>query len=330
MDIIGRALTVPPPPEKVEAVKEILGSDGILDDRSHAFFLSVLEAGGLFWDPLAPKQTAREIARQAKAAALGQETEEWVESLKRLAWPESRQFRERWVTSLTHQTIRGKQIIPIGPHKRRRPEPEVTYAIQLMDRHLKETTRISAKARRECIAGVLLAIQGSSAGVDDFDPDTGVTPREARSDAIRRRLERAPRPLSDFAYKLVCWRADVKHDPETPYPFCQRFPVELKPGSDGQILVIPFRSPLGVSLERFLPVLDRVIRIRRKAGKLLKPEILEIEINPQGTLRRVIRIPALPRGPWSKEETIWPERQSTDPRARLGGESVRRRRRTAS
>lgn len=280
--------------------------------RDVNFFVSVLVECGLFWSPLPPPgTTAREIGRQARAAISGDEVAPWVARWLEEFAPRDPRLKLKWLTSSMHQTMRGGRLILVGPHRGRRPAREVTVAVQLMDRHLRETTPKSARARRECIAGALLAVEGRSTGMDEPD-ENGRTPREAKADEIRMRLERA-RPLDETSYRLALWRADARLDPNTPFPFRQRVAVELEPRSGGQMVVKPFGGPYGMAWEQFEPLLDRAIRIRRTVGKLLKPELLELEIDPPGRLRRIVRIPGgLPRLPWSEEETIWPRPSPTD------------------
>lgn len=279
-----------PPPERVQGVRDALNGFGLLGELE--FFLTVLEDCGIFWPVLLPpKTTAREVSREARAAVSGRETAAWVgEMLPRVPQPLTRGWIG-WIESLTYQTIRGPRIIPIGPHKRRRSEPEVTHAIQLMDRHLQERWNWKAKARLECIVGVLSAAQGVP----------------VRPAAVRMRLERAPEPLSESVYLFKLWKAAVKLHPNIPFPFHQPVRLELEPGPQGIASAFIGPLPWGISWERYKPVVEEVVRIRRAAGPLQKTEVLELHIDRQGKLLRIMRVP--PRLPWQKGEVLWDRKQ---------------------
>lgn len=160
--------------QQEEKVRATLNDYGINEEESVSFFLCVLRDRGLFWPPQPePKTTARDIERRARKAQSESE--------------------KRQILAGKFQTVRGDRVVPIGPHGRRRPEPEVTYAAQLFDEYLQQALKMPSVRRWACIADVLNAV----GGLGTQGPET-----------IRKRLGRA-RKLRPSEYHLALWRSQV-------------------------------------------------------------------------------------------------------------------------
>jgi len=204
-----------------EAVSQALAGYGVGDQESIDFVLFLVRSHGLTAPPVPkPKTTARQIRQRAQAAVRRQLTAttdaEWVTAA-----------RERYaILSEEFQTVRGDAVIPIGPHERRRPEPELAYAMQLLDHHLEWTGGMPPMDRYCCISDLLRAACGYF-----------VTP-----DTIKHRLARAAagtgpvggeRPLQPSDYELAWWRSqqDAIRPALTTFPWR----VSAKP-DDGMIV----------------------------------------------------------------------------------------------
>jgi hypothetical protein len=132
--------------------------------------------------------------------------------------PDDTSVRRAWIESGAFQVVRGPRILPIATHRGRRPELEVTRALQVADRYLQARgPSVSAKVRHHCLAGVLLAMAGRSfTEMDALEPQRGTTPREDMAHVVRMRLQRAPHPPDEVGYGLLLWEVARTHDPSTP------------------------------------------------------------------------------------------------------------------
>ncbi len=194
-----------------------------------AFVLSVSRSHGLLW-ATKPRvgTTERAIRQQAKKAEAVQVIERELASLPVKASPElqmqrkflkRRKFLERErILAQRYQTTRGEGgdeiFIPVGEHQGRRPDVEVTHAVQLIDECLKRAFSITDWERHEQIAEILNELG---------------TVKNQTGDTIRKRLARAgPLPLSE--YKLALYKFLREVDPKHPpvFPFEIRRPVTIR------------------------------------------------------------------------------------------------------
>ena len=179
---------------RAQAVRETLARHGITATRDVVFVLKVLDSHGLFHAPrLQPGWTGKAITRAAKAAAsalrkkmrAGLETRvdfpttdgargvtgQGARTQEAALWLEAEKVR-----SDRYQTNRGGRLIPIGSHRRRRPEPEVTHALQLLDCHLRHVLKMQTGARLDSLASVLQAADNTQ---DHPDSNGGASAMEA-------------------------------------------------------------------------------------------------------------------------------------------------------
>jgi hypothetical protein len=221
------------------------------------------------------------VGRQARAAASGAATQPWVAAMLRRSNPDDASGRRAWIESGGFQVVRGPRILPIADHRGRRPELEITRALQVTDRYLQARgPSVSAKARHHCLAGVLLAMEGRTVPeMDALEPQRGTIPREDMAHVVRMRLQRAPHPLDEAGYQLLLWEVVRAQDPAAPFPFARRVPVWLHPTADGQTDVeVIVEPPGGLGAAERL-VLDRAIQGRLSAGPIREPgEGLVVEI----------------------------------------------------
>jgi len=173
-------------PEVIGAISRVLKKFDVKDESSLRFVLTVLTDLGLFWEPAPDRKTeARTIRRRAKAATSERAQQE--------------------VLSELYQTVRGGRAIPVGVYARRRPEIELTRAIQLLDYDFEKALKMSASWRWRCIAEILAIVKG----VDD----TTEQYLSSSADQVRKRLERA-QPLDDEDYEIALWYAEKKYSHE--------------------------------------------------------------------------------------------------------------------
>jgi hypothetical protein len=119
--------------------------------------------------------TARDIHRQAEAAALIQQKKTW-RALRGVALQERNSRSEaaaeaarKKVMAQLYQRVRGSAVIPRFPNPEdrrgestgRRPELEVTRFLQVGARYLKEKCEHAPDHYEECLAGVLLRAEGN-------------------------------------------------------------------------------------------------------------------------------------------------------------------------
>ncbi len=201
-----------------DAIRERLGASAADDQETLDFVLFVVRECGLTAE-LTPSvgTTERQIERRAK------EAENWKLTATTDAQWAAAAREARVIRSEAHQRVRGGDIgvalletrragavIAHGPPERRRPEPEWTHAMQLLDWHLEWTLGLRPMARYRCIAAALKAACGLV-----------VTP-----DAVKHRIADA-RPLWHSAYELMRWRSYTDAHPlGPPRPFPYRVPIE--------------------------------------------------------------------------------------------------------
>jgi hypothetical protein len=152
--------------------------------------------------------TARDIHRQAEAAALSQQKKVW-RALKNVAPDERKaqsvsaaQATRRKVNAQLYQRVRGSAVIPrfASPEDRRRetigrrPDLEVTHFLQIGARYLKDECDQTPDHCEECLANVLLRAEGN------------LQPSRSRArkmkDGVHTRLMEAPE-LDDFDYCIA-------------------------------------------------------------------------------------------------------------------------------
>jgi hypothetical protein len=201
-------------PERVRAVKERLMPFGVTAPKHVALIVAVLDQHGLFHEVLTPKEgdKGKEIWRRAKrmAKALcrritnirnGQlPSENLHEAALAQRWDQLGKDRMNLeklkVMSETFQINRGGRIIPrYASLKRRtgtpqgpRSEPEITHALQILDRYLKEECSMRPRSRMECLGDILRS------AMDLRDLPESVIER------VRWRLRDAKTPLDNVDY----------------------------------------------------------------------------------------------------------------------------------
>ena len=225
---------------RARAVQDLLAAYGIRNRRHVATILGVLERLGLFHEVISPtpKELIKEIERRAKrmAAELRRRIINICNGKESPANSQEADLAERWeqlgtdrmrlealkVLSETYQINRGGRITsryasgkgrtgsPQGP----RSQPEITHALQILDRYLEEKypkrthpprrrararsqrrslrkkCSMSTNRRRECLGDVLR----SAMNLRDS--------RQLVIDRVRSRLKAADKktPLDDFDY----------------------------------------------------------------------------------------------------------------------------------
>lgn len=152
--------------------------------------------------------TAREIHRQAEAAALTQRKKTW-QALRGVALQERKARSESAaevartkVTAQLYQRIRGSAVIPRFPNLKdrrvastgRRTELEVTRFLQVGARYLKENCEHMPDHYEECLAGILLRADGH------LQPSTSQIRK--MKDRVHTRLMDAP-VLDEFDYCIA-------------------------------------------------------------------------------------------------------------------------------
>jgi hypothetical protein len=264
----------PIPAEPLAVLAEVLTCQGLTGSLDLPFFVAVGVRWGVFWDPVPPPgTTAREIARRARATVGGPARPPWVQAMLRRWNPDDAQARRAWLESAAFQVVRGPRILPIARHQSRRPEMEVTRALQAGDRYLHaRAPDVSAKARHLCLAGVLLALAGVPiAQMVTLDPERGTTPLDDMTHVVRMRLQRAPHPPDEVGDHLLLWEVVRAQDPTTPFPFTRRVPVWLHPTVDGQGDFEVIVEPPGGLGDADRALLDRAVQDRCRAGPVDAP-----------------------------------------------------------
>lgn len=169
-------------------VRAALNQHNVANEGSVGFFLFVLRSCGLDCAPQPElKTTARALGRRASDAS-------------------ERQRRE--ILAGEFQTTHGERVIPIGPHRGRRPDPEIVDAVKLFYVHLHYTLRMRAARCWGCIAALLNAVGGLGT---------------QSADTVRRRLERGER-LWRADYVKALWRSG----PEGAKGGLASFPTKVK------------------------------------------------------------------------------------------------------
>ena len=158
-----------------EAISAFLSSED-LEPNEIETMLQLVDLYGLFHSTNPkPGTTARDIRRQAEAAALSQQKKIW-HILRNIA-PHERKARSvaaaetarKKVTAQFYQRVRGSAVIPrfAAPADRksetigRRFEVEVTRFLQVGARYLKEQCEQAPDHLEECLAQVLLRADGN-------------------------------------------------------------------------------------------------------------------------------------------------------------------------
>jgi hypothetical protein len=274
--------TLQVPEARLAVLAEVLTCEGLTAAADRTFFVMVGERWGLFWDPVPPPgTTGRAIGRQARAAACGADTQPWVAAMLRRSNPDDASERRAWIESGAFQVARGPRILPIAGRRARRPELEITRALQFADRYLQARAPwVSAKARHRCLAGVWLAMAGVPiVEMVAVNPQRGTTPLDDRAHAVRMRLQRAPQPLDEVGYQLLRWEVVRAQDPAEPFPFARRVPVWLHPTADGRVEFEAIDEPPGGLDAPVQARLERAIQDRLTAGPVREPgEGLVVEV----------------------------------------------------
>ena len=226
--------------ERVRLVKNQLKAYGVTSRRHVATILSVLDRHGLFHEVITPKlkESRKEIGQRAKrsAAELRRRITKIRNGKELPANSQEADLAERWeqpgkdrmrleelrVLSETFQINRGGRITSRYASRKsrksspqgRRSDPEITHALQILDRYLGEKypqpirhprRRVRARShssslrkkgsmttnrRRECLGDVLRLAMN--------EPD----PRQLVLDRVRSRLKDAEKktPLDNFDY----------------------------------------------------------------------------------------------------------------------------------
>jgi hypothetical protein len=161
-----------------ERVKQAIAACGFTDlvDVDVLFILSVLDAGGLFHQPIpVPKQRSKDIRRAATAAAnrlrrhimgiRAGKISAADERERRLAeeWPRLSQaalkMEEEKIRCATYQTMRGGRMVPVGASANRRPERELSHALLLIEYHLEHGKHWARPQRMSCLTDIMIAVQ---------------------------------------------------------------------------------------------------------------------------------------------------------------------------
>jgi hypothetical protein len=178
--------------------------------------------------------TAREIHRQAEAAALRQEKKTW-RTLRDVA-PDERKTRSaaaadaarKKVNAQLYQRVRGSAVIPhlADPQNRtkvfngRRPEVEVTRFLQVGMRFLNENCGQAPDHSEECLAGVILRAEGK------LQPSKRQV--QKMKDRVHTRLMNAP-ILDDFDYRFAIGQEPSEEWVSMTLPISQQFPALADP-----------------------------------------------------------------------------------------------------
>lgn len=201
---------------KAHGVKSQLTAYEVTDPRHVTIILAVLDQHGLFYEVTTPKQgeTGKNIGRRANrmAKVLWRRITNIRNRKESPANSQEADLAERWeqlgvdrmrleslkVMSETFQINRGGRIIARYARQESRnastrgprPEPEVTHALQILDRYLEEECSMRPNRRLECLGGILRSAMKS--------PHS----REEVSEQIRWRLRDAETktPLDEVDY----------------------------------------------------------------------------------------------------------------------------------
>ena len=191
--------------ERAGAVKKRLKPYGITDPRHLVTMLAVLDQHGLFHEGMTPtpEDTSKEIWRRAKrmAKALWRRITNIRKGKERPADSHEADLAVRWeqlgasqmrleeqkVLSEIYQINRGGRIIPryaslesrTVPPQGRRSEPEITHALQILDRFLREECSMGTNCRMECLGDILR----SATNLPDFPESVIERVRSRLSDA---------------------------------------------------------------------------------------------------------------------------------------------------
>ena len=168
-------------PERIRAVKERLETYEVKNPKHVAIVVAVLDQHGLFCEIVTPKpgDKSKDIRRRAKrmVKTLWKRISS-IRSGKELPTDsQEADLAERWeqlgadqmrleelkVVSETFQINRGGRIIPRYAseesqkcsHKGPRSEPEVTHAVQILDRYLRKECSMRTNRRMECLGDIL-------------------------------------------------------------------------------------------------------------------------------------------------------------------------------
>jgi hypothetical protein len=190
------------------AISSFLSSEDLTPDQSETM-LQLVDLYGLFHSIYPkPGATARNIHRQAEAAALIQQKKTWralggVELQERNRRSKSAaEVARKKTKSQLYQRVRGAAVIPrfAAPADRgsetigRRPDIEVTRFLKVGARYLKEKCEQAPDHLEECLAHVLLRAEGN------------LQPSKLRvgkmKDRVHTRLMEAPE-LDDFDYCIA-------------------------------------------------------------------------------------------------------------------------------
>ena len=203
-------------PERIRAVKERLETYEVKDPKHVAIVVAVLDQHGLFCEVVTPKpgDKSKDIRRRAKRMVkmlwkrissirngkeLPTDSQEadLAERWEQLGADQMR-LEELKVVSETFQINRGGRIIPRYTSRKNRKnspqgprsEPEITHALQILDRYLEEEYLMRTNQRMERLGGIL-----QSAMNWQDSPDSVV-------ERVRSRLKEARKktPLDDVDY----------------------------------------------------------------------------------------------------------------------------------
>jgi len=203
-------------PARVRAVQDRLAAYEVTAPKYGAIVAAVLDQHGLFHEVITPKQgdTGKEILRRAQrmAKALWMRITNIRNGKELPADLHEAALAQRWeqlgkdrmsfeklkVMSETFQINRGGRIIPrytsqksrTGSPQGPRSEPEITHALQILDRYLEEECLMRTNSRMECLGNILR----SAMNLQDS--------REEVSEQVRWRLRDAETktPLHDVDY----------------------------------------------------------------------------------------------------------------------------------
>lgn len=171
-------------PEMVRTVQQRLAAYEVTAPKHVAIVVAVLNQHGLFHEVITPKpgDTIKEVWRRAKrmAKAFLRRITNIHNGNELPADSQEADLAERWeqlgkdrmrleelkVMSETFQINRGGRIIPRyasqesrkRSHKGPRPDPEVTHAVQILDRYLEEECSMRPNRRLECLGDILRSV----------------------------------------------------------------------------------------------------------------------------------------------------------------------------